>query len=669
MADSQQHATQVPPMQEPIEQNRATFIQTLYQEYKRQLHHLLQVTAMDAVGLHKGLDMVAGADAVRSVLHLDLRWSADAVEESRPASTSIIQAYEDAGQHLLMLGETGAGKTTLLLELASELLTRAEGDPTLPIPVILNLSSWTNQQSSLESWLIDQLQLVYHVPSRISRMWLEQKSWLLLLDGLDEVEESSRPACIEAINAYQAQDPAMPLAVTSYSHEYLAQESQLALVHTVIIQPLREPQVMECLDQLGESVAGVREALCDNPVLRGLVTNPLMLQMTILAYRDETNIDLPQSLSSEELQQAILDRYVERALGQRAAREHYTPQQTRYWLGWLAGQMKERHLTEFYLERLQPSWLATDRSVTQYRLFYMLAYGLVGALAYGLVGGLVYGLMGRLIYGLVVGLILGLVVGVAGGLLDDIKQIRPVEVLTWSWKGVWREPVAGSRDGKKIRLALTWSWNRIWQGLVVGIVVGLISWLIVGLIPAVIIGLIGGLIGWLIIDLLGGLTGRLVFELVNGASGQQVSKDGQMRPNQAIRDSGSKAVCIGLVGGLAVALIVGLIGARAIGLEQMVVLVVFLAVFSGVLIAQAVGGRAYVCHYILRYILYRNGAMPWQYIRFLDEATRRNILQRVGGGHRFVHPLLMDYFASIAAGPRHSCSGRGQVVNANANAG
>jgi hypothetical protein len=40
--------------------------------------------------------------------------------------------------------------------------------------------------------------------------------------------------------------------------------------------------------------------------------------------------------------------------------------------------------------------------------------------------------------------------------------------------------------------------------------------------------------------------------------------------------------------------------------------------------------------------------MPWHYVRFLEEATERILLQRVGGGYRFIHPLFLDYFASLA---------------------
>jgi hypothetical protein len=43
--------------------------------------------------------------------------------------------------------------------------------------------------------------------------------------------------------------------------------------------------------------------------------------------------------------------------------------------------------------------------------------------------------------------------------------------------------------------------------------------------------------------------------------------------------------------------------------------------------------------------------MPWHYVRFLDEATERILLQRVGGGYRFIHPLFQEYFASLGTAP------------------
>ena len=67
---------------------------------------------------------------------------------------------------------------------------------------------------------------------------------------------------------------------------------------------------------------------------------------------------------------------------------------------------------------------------------------------------------------------------------------------------------------------------------------------------------------------------------------------------------------------------------------------------SGLLVGLLFGGIEYLKHYLLRYFLWRSGAMPWHYVRFLEEASERILLLKVGGGYRFIHPLFLDYFAS-----------------------
>ena len=209
--------------------------------------------------------------------------------------------------------------------------------------MILNLSSWTSKRLPLQRWLIDQLRLVYGIPSRFSQAWLEQDQWLLLLDGLDEVEESSRQACVEAINTYRGEH-FVPLVVCSRSTEYLSQNARLAFPSAVVVQPLEEAQVTEYLKWLGKSMAAVRKVVRSNPTLRQLITTPLWLHVIIFAYRDKTIRDLPQLGSPEEQQRQIFDRYVQRTLELQTTRGRFTSQQTRRWLIWLAQQMKQRNL-------------------------------------------------------------------------------------------------------------------------------------------------------------------------------------------------------------------------------------------------------------------------------------------------------------------------------------
>jgi hypothetical protein len=66
----------------------------------------------------------------------------------------------DATGLLLILGEPGSGKTTTLLELAANLLSRAQADAKERIPFVLNLSSWKKKQPLLE-WIVSELSEKY----------------------------------------------------------------------------------------------------------------------------------------------------------------------------------------------------------------------------------------------------------------------------------------------------------------------------------------------------------------------------------------------------------------------------------------------------------------------------------------------------------------------------
>jgi hypothetical protein len=58
---------------------------------------------------------------------------------------------------------------------------------------------------------------------------------------------------------------------------------------------------------------------------------------------------------------------------------------------------------------------------------------------------------------------------------------------------------------------------------------------------------------------------------------------------------------------------------------------------------------ACISHIALRLVLWRTGALPLRTITFLNYATERIFLRRVGGGYIFVHRLLQEYFAGLDA--------------------
>src|SRR5262249_20721806 len=129
-------------------------------------------------------------------------------------------------------------------------------------------------------------------------------------------------------------------------------------------------------------------------------------------------------------------------------------------------------------------------------------------------------------------------------------------------------------------------------------------------------------------------------------------------PNQGIRQSAMNIWRFAMLGGLLVGLPYGLLN-LAVGVASTrtsptvldwlhlagTAAVVF-GFFGGLVPAAA-------CFQLctLRSVLWRNGSMPWNSAMFLNYATDRALLQRIGGRYRFVHVLLRDHLAGRASSP------------------
>lgn len=352
------------------EQNRVRFLARLRSQYDELWEQSLQGVALMTLGLTEKPDAV--------LRHSEVLYRAPKLpERPLPEGTSIVNVYDKAGQELLILGEPGVGKSTLLLDLARQLVGRAEQDAGHPLPIIFPLSSWAEKQQPLLDWLPTQLHLIYDVPLQLSRAWVFTNQILPLLDGLDEVPQEARLACIEAITTYR-KEHLVPLVVCSRRTEYeeIKRQKRLVLQTAVVVQPLTRQQVETYLDQAGQSLAAVRTVLHANPVLQELTTTPLMLSVLTLTYIGAYVQDLPQRGSAEVQQQQVFASYVERMVERKGNVERYPLQSTQAWLDWLARQMREHNQSVFYLEYLQPDQLAPE----QYRIYTWLAIRLPGIL-------------------------------------------------------------------------------------------------------------------------------------------------------------------------------------------------------------------------------------------------------------------------------------------------
>jgi hypothetical protein len=279
--------------------------------------------------------------------------------------------------------------------------------------------------------------------------------------------------------------------------------------------------------------------------------------------------------------------------------------------------------------------------------------GTVFALVYGLVAGLVVGLAIGLLIGLVIGLLLGLVVGLlvglSSGLLSALLRgrgatVQLVDQLIWSWGNL----------GKQL-----FSKQHIRPTVIVGLVFGLASMQITVLLRVLAAGLTFKLVyleTGLLTGLINGMTTGLGYWLLlgfwQGVSSATIEDQRRVVPNQGIRRSAYNSLVLGLISAIIVESAVLVRRWLLTGNLMITPRTGLLAgLFAGLVVGLLNGGLACLRHYVLRFLLWRAGSMPWNYPRFLDSAAERILLRKVGGGYIFVHRLLLEYFASLDSTP------------------
>jgi DNA polymerase III delta prime subunit len=589
-----------------------------------------------------------------------------------PPSTPIIDIFQQLNDSLLILGEPGSGKTTLLLELARELLDIAELDNSQPIPVIVNLASWAQEQKPLAEWLIDELNLVYQVNKKYGRQWLPREPFHLLLDGLDEVQAEQRPACVQAINQFRQEYGLTKIVVCSRTADYHSLTTQLQLLNALVIQPLTTAQVHDYLAGVGELTA-VQQAITQNPELQELTHSPLILSILSLAYQDQTEIHSNQQLFTT---------YLQRMFARRRAPADYQ-QQALHWLKWLAQHFKHHSQTIFYLDNLQPTALTATRQKMSYQVFTRLIFGLITVVIYGLPMSVMLSHVSRtpatvpvrdllqnfnsIEIGIYSGLIIGVLTAIFPGFAGiKIDQITHLEALSWV-RPQKAHLIFGLRVGLGFGLIVT---PFLW---------GISRTLPLALITGMLFFLLGGIIMIFTANLLNKnshyppwlrhFIPRHIYQARGGFHNVPITHI--THPLQRVRSSLKNALYLGLMGagllfltGLMIGLIVWILDGAAFGqtnfvyqnfaaeLQNKLAAGLLYGLLIGLSFGWIVGWTmalrpltAVIQHYILRFILTRTNCIPSQTIPFLDEMIAHLILRRVGGGYIFVHRMLQDHLA------------------------
>jgi DNA polymerase III delta prime subunit len=588
-----------------------------------------------------------------------------------PIDEPIIDIFTQTGGALLIMGAPGAGKTTLLLELARDLVGRAMRDEHHPIPVVFNLSSWAKKSLPLAAWLVEELHAKYMVPPKIGRVWVESDALLPLLDGLDEVRQEEGAACVATINAYRREHGLLPMTVCTRIADYEALQVKLCLQSAIVVQPPTEAQVEAYLNAAGDSLAGLRAAWARDRELRGLAATPLLMSVTVLAYQGVSVEMLPSAMLPEEQRRHLFEIYVERMLARRSADPSYSGERTLRWLSWLARQMIAHEQSIFLLEQLEPALLASRRS----RLLYYAAVRGVAALVLlsvctlaGTIAGIVSPISTALA-GMVLGLMIGLVMALAlvaasvlvrwlpklwsavlvvvasaivvrvaaPGLSEDTVSGAVLAALILSLPGSLAGLSVGGTGPIQLADPVSWAWPQLRRGFGLGLIAALVLAVVFALVANVTSGLtLGLLVG------VGCLLPAILFGMI-----KRDAIEASAVPNQGEHRSLRRAAIIfGLLSLISMLVGVGwgVLARQDIGKGLAFGLIVGLPM--AVVAALAAGGAVGIQHYLLRAILAVNGVIPWRYRRFLDYATERVFLRRIGGSYIFYHRLLMEYFAN-----------------------
>ncbi len=617
------------------------------------LHHTLQLT----------LGMKTQSGAVNSPWDILVRTRSGS---ERILDHSIIEVFDRLNGKLLILGEPGSGKTITLLTLARCLLERAETDMVHPIPIVLNLSSWTEACLALDVWIVEELKRIYQVPRRVSRAWLQDDQVLLLLDGLDEVDIKNRASCVASINAYREDNGFVDIVVCSRTKDYEALTHQLVLNGAIVIQPLSRAQIEAYLRDLGTDFEPIVALLHDDPALLELCQSPLMLSVIALTYGSD-DVALPIENDAEALRNAIFDAYVKQSFRRNESNTPYTMAYTYQQLSWLARTMQTHSQSIFEIENLQPTWLG-EQGLREFIWVHRTVVVVIGCVVWGGAH-----LMSQ----------------VAGGMP---LWNAPLSTLAFMTSGaLYAFLMTGRRyahwlNGVVIAAIMSVAFvgrgSTPFEGILFGVIFGLIYLVFatvlqrqgyhphavrpiekvrfsrtnVKLLPAVFTGIIVGIgivnaqqpimhptrLPLALIAAVVPLT--IVIMVLTGLTRNTVGTG--LHPNQGIKYSFRNGLRIALT--YTVFIFVAIFTAQFLlnGFSQAATEAVGTSLYQFWVVAFVFGLAPAIQHIVLRALLRRNLGLPWNYAAFLDYASRLILVRRLGGSYIFIHRYLLEYFAA-----------------------
>lgn len=230
-------------------------------------------------------------------------------EYARLGARPILDVVEDpASQRLVILGDPGLGKSTLLKLLA----LRWADDPSRALALFIELrrASRESVDATFLSYLEKGTGEICCLPELELDAHLREYESLVLLDGLDEVPQSSRDNTVSKIIRFADDYPRARIIVTTRIHGYYPGSSHPdrfrdAGFQQFTLQDFEDSEIDRFvrlwhreafLDpaECDRYESRLRRAIADSPAIHELASNPLLLTMMAVLSRTQ---DLPRDRS------------------------------------------------------------------------------------------------------------------------------------------------------------------------------------------------------------------------------------------------------------------------------------------------------------------------------------------------------------------------------------
>ena len=650
------------------------------------------------------------------ILSLNKNYSPDAIARSsrtteemlgeelhHPGTGKSIQSFfEESGRKLLILGEAGSGKTTTLLQLASELVNKAEKYLAEPLPVVLNLSTWNQSWANLQQWFVEEIFLQYQVAREISADWLVNGRFILLLDGLDEVPSNLQDGCVVAINDFLAVNNS-EVVVCSRIEEYKQLNTKLNLGSAIELQSLTTEQVNRYLVENNPGLHVLREILPQDEQLQELAKSPLMLGIMTLAYQGIDPKELEPLDTIEKRRTHLFDHYIDRMFKRKKAEAPYTQDTALQWLANIARYMDKNSLANFQIETIQPTWLSSKNNLVIYWLFLSVLGGITVMLGVFTISLLSSTILLSQTYPLVTSIRFSSRFAWRDGLIFGTSIMIAIYVGHWFFytvpyslrSKIVLTAIIAALSGGLVGCGLAFL---LYHTLLSSLTLGPINGLTAGLLAMMFVlrqeiklvellriqfpdrrklfhnliqfGLLGLLLGLLVT--LGALIARFSFNLnyriadyfttilfygfiglIVGfvtALWQPEEVTERNKPNEGIYTSFWNAVKVTFLAGLATYLFnyIVRIGLVSFGIFLLTYILYFLIISSYFFY----GGVTIVQHFALRLTLAKKGLLPYplndkKLIQYLDNMVDYAFLRRAGSSWMYIHRTLMKYFSQL----------------------